>query len=72
MTKTDRALLLRTLPLLIRLGDFIDNGPVDPTREESIGLRCDLIGDIKTALEAFDAEGREVPEWIRRWRGEVR
>jgi hypothetical protein len=46
-----RVLLSRALPLLIRLGDFIGNGPIDPTRAESLGERCDLIGDIHHWLE---------------------
>lgn len=45
-----RALLARALPLLVQLGDFIGNGPVDPARAESLGVRCDLIGDINDAL----------------------
>lgn len=45
------ALLKRTLPLLVRLGDFIGNGEVDPDRPDSLGERCDLIGDIRQLLE---------------------
>lgn len=48
-------LLRRALPMLIRLGDFIGNGDIDPNRADSIGARCDLIGDIKAKLG-------EVPE----------
>ena len=50
MTEIERDLLRRTLPLLVRLGDFIGNGPIDPARPASLGVRCDLIGDIKQAL----------------------
>jgi len=44
------ALLVRVLPMLSRLGDFIGNGPLDSTRPDSLGTRCDLIGDIKDFL----------------------
>jgi hypothetical protein len=44
------ALLTRVLPLLERLGDFIGNGEIDPSRTASLGERCDLIGDIKDYL----------------------
>lgn len=44
------ALLERTIPMLIRLGDFIGNGDVDTTRPDSLGVRCDLIGDIRAAI----------------------
>lgn len=43
-------LLRRALPLLVRLGDFVGNGAIDPRRENSLGERCDLIGDIKKEL----------------------
>jgi hypothetical protein len=45
------ALLRRALPMLVRLGDFIGNGPIDPTRRDSLGERCDLIRDIRRSLE---------------------
>lgn len=48
------ALLVRTLPLLVQLGDHIGNGPIDPDRMDSHGQRCDLIGDIRDALEGPD------------------
>lgn len=44
-------LLRRALPLLVKLGDFIGNGPIDPNRPASLGERCDLVGDIHDALE---------------------
>lgn len=44
------SLLRRTLPLLERLGDFIGNGDIDPSRPGSLGTRCDVILDIKTYL----------------------
>lgn len=50
MTTSDD-LLRRTLPMLVRLGDFIGNGDLDPTREGSLGSRCDLILDIKRHLD---------------------
>lgn len=53
------ALLERALPMLVRLGDFIGNGPTDDTRQESYGTRCDLIGDIKDAIE----NAREPIKW---------
>lgn len=37
--------------MLVRLGDFLGNGPIDDARPGSIGSRCDLIGDIKDYLE---------------------
>ncbi len=46
-----RALLRRALPMLIKFGDFIGNGAVDPNRPGSQGGRCDLILDIKNALK---------------------
>lgn len=53
---TERDLLTRTLPLLVQLGDFIGNGEIDPTRPDSVGIRCDLIGDIKRVLtEEYNA-----------------
>ena len=53
------ALLARALPLLVQLGDAIGNGPIDPTRADSLGIRCDLIGDIHAAIGA-DAIARPV------------
>jgi len=44
------ALLARVLPMLVQLGDHIGNGPLDPQRADSLGVRCDLILDIKQAL----------------------
>lgn len=52
MNSRDRELLTRVLPLLVQLGNFIGNGPIDPERPDSLGVRCDLIGDIKDRLEA--------------------
>ena len=46
-----RRLLTRALPLLVQLGDYIGNGPVNGDRLDSLGERCDLIGDIKDLLE---------------------
>lgn len=48
----DRLLLARALPMLIQLGDFIANGPIDESRPGSLGGRCDLIGDIREYLKA--------------------
>jgi hypothetical protein len=39
--------------MLDRLGDFIGNGQIDPTRPGSLGVRCDLIGDIKDLLDSL-------------------
>jgi hypothetical protein len=47
---TEQDLLMRALPMLRRLGDFIGNGEVDPDRPGSLGARCDLIIDIRDAL----------------------
>jgi hypothetical protein len=44
-------LLRRTLPMLVQLGDHIGNGPIDPARPDSLGTRCDLIGDIRGVLD---------------------
>ena len=44
-------MLARAIPLLIRLGDFIGNGELSQ-RPNSLGERCDLIGDIRRALAA--------------------
>jgi hypothetical protein len=46
-----RKLLRRCFTMLVLLGDFIGNGELDPVRVDSLGIRCDLIGDIKTSLE---------------------
>jgi len=46
-----QTLLDRALPMLCKLGDFIGNGEIDKSREDSLGARCDLIGDIKNALK---------------------
>lgn len=43
-------LLRRVLPMLVQLGDYIGNGPIDPARADSLGARCDLIGDIGAYL----------------------
>jgi hypothetical protein len=48
--QSDAELLERVLPMLIRLGDFIGNGEIDPDRPDSMGARCDLISDIRNAL----------------------
>ena len=44
-------LLERAIPLLVLLGDYIGNGPLDPNLRDSIGVRCDLLGDIHSLLE---------------------
>lgn len=44
-------LLRRALPLLVQLGDFIGNGPINADRPDSLGTRCDLIADMRAALE---------------------
>lgn len=52
MTTTERALLTRALPLLVQLGDYVDEElAADPQRPTSRGERCDLIGEIKDLLE---------------------
>lgn len=43
-------LLMRALPFLERLGDFIGNGPANPDRPNSLGARCDLMLDIRQTL----------------------
>jgi len=48
-------LLRAALPMLVRLGDFVGNGP--KTGPESLGERCALILDIKSALEQTDIPG---------------
>lgn len=40
----------RALPLLVRLGNFIGNGPIDQTNPTSLGERCDVILALKKAL----------------------
>ncbi len=50
-----RLLLRRALPLLVQLGDHIGNGPPDPNRPDTLGTRCDLIGDIHDWLDADQA-----------------
>lgn len=52
-----RQLLQRALPMLVRLGDHIGNGSIDPSRPGSLGTRCDLIGDIHVYLEGGPLEG---------------
>ena len=52
MSHTTRALLERALPLLVRLGDYIGNGPVDEKLAGSLGQRCDLILDIWNVLDS--------------------
>jgi hypothetical protein len=47
-----QVLLRRALPLLVALGDYVGNGPVIGLRGNSLGLRCDLIADIRAALLA--------------------
>jgi hypothetical protein len=45
----------RALPFLVKLGDFIGNGPIDHNRPDgraSLGSRCDLIGDIREFLDS--------------------
>ena len=46
------AALEDALPMLVCLGDFIGNGEVNADRPGSLGARCDLIGDIKSLLDA--------------------
>jgi hypothetical protein len=49
------ALMQRALPFLVKLGDFIGNGPIDHNRPDgraSLGSRCDLIGDIREFLDS--------------------
>lgn len=46
-----RGLLQRAIPMLVKLGDFWGNGPVDSGREGSLGRRCDLIGDIHKEID---------------------
>ena len=36
--------------MLEQLGDFIGNGELDPKNPDSLGERCDLILNIKKAL----------------------
>lgn len=48
--------LERTLPMLTRLGDFIGNGAIDATRPDSLGMRCDLILDIRAAIAQAKGE----------------
>lgn len=50
MNDSPDELLARALPMLERLGDFIGNGELDPARENSHGVRCDLILDVKRHL----------------------
>ena len=52
MNESERRLLERALPFLVMLGNYIGNGDVDPSRPDSLGVRCDLIIDIKQALDA--------------------
>jgi hypothetical protein len=56
-----RQLLQRTLPMLVRLGNYIGNGSVDAARPGSLGTRCDLIGDIHTYLEGPAAAEEDEP-----------
>jgi len=51
-----REALKTSIPMLVRLGDFIGNGPENPRRPDSLGERCDLIGDIKDLLNATDGQ----------------
>ncbi len=44
------AALERCLPLLVQLGDFIGNGPINPNDPNSIGERCDAIDAARSAL----------------------
>ncbi len=44
-------LLERAIPLLQLLGDYIGNGPLDASRADSMGVRCDLLGDINKMVE---------------------
>jgi|SRR5688572_20975950 len=56
--EANQALMLaaqRAIPLLVRLGDFIGNGPVDPSKPESLGERCDVLLALKDALAKLDA-----------------
>lgn len=52
------AALQRALPLLVRLGDFIGNGDVDPTRPDSLGVRCDVIEDARALLARIEGKRR--------------
>jgi hypothetical protein len=45
-----RDALARTIPLLVRLGDFIGNGALNTDRPSSLGERCDVIGDARALL----------------------
>jgi hypothetical protein len=44
-------LLRRALPLLVLLGNYLGNGPIAKDRPDSLGSRCDLIGDIHKYLD---------------------
>lgn len=46
----DLQAVIEAIPLLVRLGNFIGNGDVDPSRPGSLGLRCDTIYDARTLL----------------------
>lgn len=46
----ERAIVARVIPMLVQLGDYIGNGPIDPSRPGSLGTRCDLIGDLQALL----------------------
>jgi hypothetical protein len=44
---------LRALPLLVQLGDYIGNGPVDSSNPQSLGERCDVVEALRAALGAL-------------------
>jgi hypothetical protein len=60
MTAALRDAAIRALPLLVRLGDFIGNGPVDPKNPASLGERCDVILALRRALEALGVDESEM------------
>lgn len=61
------SLLRRAVPMLVKLGDFIGNGPI--TGPDSMGERCDLIGEIRAILREENNNGPladikpYVPDW---------
>ena len=46
----------RMLPLLVKLGDFIGNGEIDPQRADSLGERCDVISDARDLLARIEGK----------------
>lgn len=55
LTETMTHALRRALPLLMLLGDYIGNGPVDVTNPRSLGVRVDVIAEINDVLRAYEA-----------------